>query len=209
MLIALLLVTSLGASADLPKTDPKEWSKDGWYQFRWGMGPGDVAAKARALNLVDAEMGIVRAGVPPNLSEMGGARFEGFLAAGFFLEMAVIHFDFVDGRLRQVEIVNDRPKDQDDAKWNNWFLILRNSLYEKYGMPHPSISFGCFYTTETDPGVRDCEWRGSANHIALTRWDPRPGHLNDVRLQYEDAKWLERLVASGPKGPFAADNEKL
>src|SRR5687768_13275933 len=39
---ALLVLASTAAADELPRTDPKSWSKHGWGGLNWNMGPADA-----------------------------------------------------------------------------------------------------------------------------------------------------------------------
>ena len=136
-------------AATLPMTNPLAWSKAGWQDLRWGMGPGDVEA---ALQKASGDLSGLRLDALPakKVSEdnpdhatisLGAERKLGIAGSG-----CVVVLDFYKDQLYAVvlEQVGGTPTIDADRRWVD---DVHGVLTEKYGKPTGSEVQRC--QTET------------------------------------------------------------
>ncbi len=132
--LILLLADRAATTEALARTDPSSWSKDGYLQFRWGMGPGDVGA---ALQAKDAALR------SDDRFQRGADDYspadESYIVIVFGFEIAGIdmrraRFGFLDGRLFEVEL-NPTVPGAPWTRWQEWHAQFSELLTKKYGKP--------------------------------------------------------------------------
>ncbi len=124
-LLALVLVAGkvdLIEPKTLPRTAPSSWASDGWEEFRWGMGPGDVFARAK----LTPGSRIEETATPEE------ARYHAILDRELFGRTLAVEFAFLDGRLAGVR-VTDSPLTIEEPLTESWIKKMRRALDQRYG----------------------------------------------------------------------------
>ncbi|WP_167508722.1 MULTISPECIES: hypothetical protein [Corallococcus] len=136
----------------LQKTSPKTWSRHGWQDLRWGMGPGDVA---------DALEGRYSSSyVMPPLGNRKDPSHHVVLAETIFGFQVRAGFYFDGGRLDQLSLGQIvEGKDPSGLEGVLWFGSLKPALEAKYGKP------SCLPTTDENP---QCDWDRKDGRISLS-----------------------------------------
>jgi hypothetical protein len=135
MPFGVVLAAALAANAavgqpQLAKTDPKTWSKSGWQEFRFGMGPGDVAEVARRVG--------PKAALPFHRVGTDGETYIHDRVAVIAGQEVGAMFDFLDGRLAKVTVQYYATT---VAAGDVWERDVRRALEAKYGAPEVFPSF--------------------------------------------------------------------
>jgi hypothetical protein len=133
-LIAMFVLQAARTEEGLARTDPSTWSKDGYLQFRWGMGPGDVAAALHAPDAVlktEDRFQLSVDDASPAEDNYAVVVF-GFEIAGYDMLRALFGFDH--GRLFRIEL-NPVVPGAPWPRWKEWHLKFSDLLTKKYGKP--------------------------------------------------------------------------
>ncbi|HWV37453.1 MAG TPA: hypothetical protein VN033_03140 [Vulgatibacter sp.] len=135
-----LSVPALGQSPEpmgaeqpvLPRTDPTTWSKNGWKQIKWGMGPGDVKA---ALKLPDLIFEI----------DLGEAHvYEATYPESIFNQNVKVSLHFVGGTKLNLVVLQPRVglgfddrelKPRLERNCEQWGHAVFDALKSQYGEP--------------------------------------------------------------------------
>jgi hypothetical protein len=137
----------------LPGTNPASWTADGWEEFRWGMGPGDVFARARL-----AEGARI---VPTQAA--GKEHLRATLDRELYGRTVTVDFVFLRGRLVELTIT-DSPLTTDRTLSQIWFDKLRRGLTAKYGEPRCGNEVGA-----------KCRWAVTSTRIVLFQFPLEKG----------------------------------
>ena len=206
VLLSLAMAMGCKPRTSLPQTDPSTWSKAGWQELRWGMGPGDVELVLREGK---GELAPLRADSLPKVEDPfpsdADSRFVD-LAARLPLagRACVVRLGFYRGRLFLVELSGRFPgpstegedvstaeyRKKERGTWRKGVVAL---LQDKYGPPAKSSD-------------DEANWQGGATTINVRDWG---GFLVETRERTVDIEYEDPEAAKLRLGVNPADKSKL
>lgn len=208
VLVLLSLGMAMGCTpkTSLPQTDPTTWSKGGWQDLRFGMGPGDVELLLREGK---GELAPIRAENLPKMDDPYPTDADSrFVDLASRLPLAgracVVRLGFYRGRLFYIGISGRFPgpgKGVEDAstaeyrkkEMNAWREGVTGLLRDKYGPP-------------AKVSERETSWQVGPTTIRAQDWG---GFLLDSGEQTVDISYQDPDAVKLRLGVNPADKSKL